>query len=747
MKEVEVEQPLFSEDDKNNINQEGLKKEESILIKSEEKPKNKKIGKEVWFAVTILGRIIMTLYSFHGVFFIYNFIIQYIILVPGILYDINSLSLQIFLGIFYLIFALSASNLLVIPTYEFLLLQFLNFKNPLYHLQSFGRVINIIENQLEKEDKSVENENEDNLIVNIFLIIVEFFYITSYLFALASISTSFKDVVKIVILFVVYLYYLMIFFGYVVLSIYFIYKFLRYSWSTNKIFYKKITNAFVIDSFFGDNDKYKDRNIGPLPKINLLSYVFHPLMTKAYNVDEKDKEILRKKDCQDLYLYIRNCCRISLFIFSLVLTIIVSKIKETLSIIFFIFFFVVILCVSTVLNFPVCFRNKKTFGHFFSGKIKYKEEYKMRRPSMVAFVRLICNVIIALASLLLFFSFFYIKDMANELPTIKELSLNLKPNNQTIDTNTLLLPSICFSYVQNIPIHLYLPFINDAYYYTNKPSELPYYYSSFDIEKYRKLFFDDSYDIKVLGDLIDHSKKGENEESVKMIQYNVKNSQNEVTILSIKGTSNKKDIYMDFQLYFPSILLNILTTFSILGQQKKTLSFKFMEYSLSIPYRLFFQYSVINEYLKDLTDAYNNHTESFYKNVIIVGHSLGGGLAKLLGRLLNKQAISLSGPGVNAFHSLWEYEGFSENFEISAIDLVPDMDLVPRVEVSGGTIYRIICKTGPFACHSKAMSLCEVLIMCRNPNYYIYCQKLGNLTDSEINELVQSSELNYEIKK
>ena len=464
-------------------------------------------------------------------------------------------------------------------------------------------------------------------------------------------------------------------------------------------------------------------------------------MTKAYKIDEKDKEIIRKKSCQDVYLYYRNCVRIGLFIFSLILSIIIIKIKEFLPMVFFIFFFGIILCVSTILNFPVCFRNQRTFGHFLSGKIKYKEEYKMRYPTMVAFVRLICNVIITLTALLLFFSFFYIKDMANELPIMK----NLYPRNQTIDTSSLLLPSICFSYVQNIPIHLYLPFINDAYYYSNKNSNSSNN-SSFDIQSYKELFFDNNYDIKVIGDLIDHSKKDKNEESVKMVQYNVKNSQNEVTILSIKGTSNKKDIYMDFQLYFPSILLNILTTFSILGQQKKTLSFKFMEYSLSIPYRLFSQYSVINEYLKDLTDAYNNHTESFYKNVIIVGHSLGGGLAKLLGRLLNKQAISLSGPGVNAFHSLWEYEGFSENFEISAIDLVPDMDLVPRVEVSGGTIYRIICKKGPFACHSKELSLCEVLIMCRNPNYDIYCQKLGNLTDNEINNLFQSSELNYEIE-
>ena len=49
--------------------------------------------------------------------------------------------------------------------------------------------------------------------------------------------------------------------------------------------------------------------------------------------------------------------------------------------------------------------------------------------------------------------------------------------------------------------------------------------------------------------------------------------------------------------------------------------------------------------------------------------------------------------------------GNSENFEISAIDLVPDMDLVPRVETSGGTIYRIICKKGVAQCHKSVNSM------------------------------------------
>ena len=231
-----------------------------------------------------------------------------------------------------------------------------------------------------------------------------------------------------------------------------------------------------------------------------------------------------------------------------------------------------------------------------------------------------------------------------------------------------------------------------------------------------------------------------------MIQYNVKTSKDEVTILSIKGTSNKKDIYLDFQLYFQSVLLNILSTFSIFGQQKETLSFKVIEYSLSIPYRLFSHYLIIDGYLNDLKNAYIANQNSFYKNVVIVGHSLGGGLCKLLGRLVKQQAISLSGPGINAFQHLWGYEGQSENFEISAIDLVPDMDLVPRVEVSGGTIYRIVCKEGPLDCHSKVLSLCEILIMCRNQNYEEYCRKMANLNDAQINSILEGSELN-EYKK
>ena len=228
-----------------------------------------------------------------------------------------------------------------------------------------------------------------------------------------------------------------------------------------------------------------------------------------------------------------------------------------------------------------------------------------------------------------------------------------------------------------------------------------------------------------------------------MIQYNVINERKniEITILSIKGTTFNKDIYLDAQLFFSSVLLNLLSTFSVITQ-KDAWGFKLIEYSLSIPYRLFFRLLIIDDYLEKLQNAYIENEYNFFKNTVIVGHSLGGGLAKLFGRIIKKQAISLSGPGINAFHSLWNYQGKSENFEISAIDLVPDRDLVPRVEVSGGTIYRIICKLGVLSCHSKANSLCEVLIMCNIPSYKEYCMKVADLNNEQINTISESIDLN-----
>lgn len=252
---------------------------------------------------------------------------------------------------------------------------------------------------------------------------------------------------------------------------------------------------------------------------------------------------------------------------------------------------------------------------------------------MVSTIRFICCLIFILISSLLLISFFLFTKEKYEDDFVNFEEFSQISKEKKVDYKNKLLPIICSSHIYGIPIYKYIPFMNDAYYYNQSKKNS----SSFHYQSYKNLFFEDEdLDIKVVGDLINSNKS----ESVRMIQYNI--TSHNVTIFSIKGTSNKNDIFLDMQLYIPSVFLNLLSTFSVFSQEADSYSQKIIEYALSIPYRLFYNESFINDYLFDLREAYNKSNK--FDNVVIVGHSLGGGLSKILARIVKEQAISLSVP-------------------------------------------------------------------------------------------------------
>ena len=738
-------------------------------------------NKNFCFGITFFGRLVMTYYSFHGLFFIYNIIIEYLLLIPGYLFQIDSTSGKVFFGIVYFFFSISCSNLLIIPTYEFLTLPYLRYKNPLSHLLSF---IYIFKEKEFNFDNIVKDYPKITLLLNLFFIIIEILYGVGSLLGLLTQIMLIKDITKLIILIYIYIYYLTLCFCYYLLSIYLILVIIKVIILKSLVVccLGTLCCLFCFLLKFDDKDqqeeikeeekegqaKKEEKEENPLntfkgvigdsfnlmyistineifgkrpklPDINLLSYIIEPFLLKNYE-DENKKELkeLTKTYSEDFFYNFKILFKVILSVIAFILCL-KSKILDIdfWSFVFFLLLFLVISPITITFNFPTCFRNRKTFGACIDNpKIKLNEnKYKPRHPNIIALVRIISVMILALLSIGLIIVFAFLHDDDNN-DDFSDISLINNDN----ENDDLLLPNICYSSIYNLPIYLYMPFINDAYYYRSQLNETGYhYFSSLEKPNYTKLFFDDDYEISDIRNLINKTDSG----TVRMIQYNVINKKKniEITILSIKGTTFNKDIYLDAQLFFSSVLLNLLSTFSIITQ-KDSMSFKLIEYSLSIPYRIFFKFLIIDDYLQKLQKAYIDNEYTFYKNVVIVGHSLGGGLAKLFGRIVQKQAIALSGPGINAFHSLWKYKGKSENFEISAIDLVPDRDLVPRVEVSGGTIYRIICKFGALNCHSKANSLCEVLIMCNIPSYKEYCMKVAGLNNEQINMIIESIYLN-----
>ena len=609
--------------------------------------------------------------------------------------------MQLIVGILYLLFAILISNVLVIPTYEFLSFNFLKYKNPLIHLSTFSYI-----NNRDKQFNSKTIKEKSYVYINIFLIAIGLFYIIGFFCGLFSNMILIKHLAEFLILTFVYIYYLIIFFCYILISIYTIYK--------NPLNFKPKV----------------------LPDINLLSYSLNPIYYDNY---EKNCEEKQETQSKEKFWDIRNFIRIGLnAIFALIVIFINIKtitynkknnkkisFLDVLSLIINVLFTGSIFSLSIVLNFPFCFKNQ------IDSKLSLKKEAKPKHPFMLPIIRIICFILSTFISSILVIAFFLMEEQNGDYIDLDVFSNIPK---KKMKSNSLL-PNICNSFIYNIPIYLYIPFMNDAYYYNESNR-----FSSFKIPNYRKIFFDKEYVIEVKGNII------EGDDKVKMVRYDIKNGKKNVnvTILAIKGTSNKKDVYMDFQLFMPSVFLNFLSTFSIFGTEMDSFIFKIVEFSLSLPYRLFYQYLFIDKYyIKELQIAYkkNNNLEPFLNNVVIVGHSLGGGLSKILARIKKVQSISLSGPGINAFHTRWTEEGNSENFDLSFIDLVPDMDLIPRVEESGGTIYRIICKKGPFSCHKKTLSLCEALAMCRNPYYDFYCDKVAGLHHNEIEEIIKDSDL------
>ena len=142
--------------------------------------------------------------------------------------------------------------------------------------------------------------------------------------------------------------------------------------------------------------------------------------------------------------------------------------------------------------------------------------------------------------ILYLYTFIHFKDDSNFMENLSKMTLTPFKNK----SESTLLPNICYSPIHNLNLSLYLPFINDAYYFDDNANN-----SSFNKTDYKEMFFDKGYYIKVFGNLIN---KNSEKDQVKMIQYNVKTpNYDKIIILSIKGTSNRKDVYLDIQLYFP----------------------------------------------------------------------------------------------------------------------------------------------------------------------------------------------------
>ena len=399
-------------DDQNKIN---IPSQKSMVEKIYNDNQN------IAFGLSFLGRIIMTFYSLHGLFFCYNLILEYILLIPCFLFRINNWFGKFCLSLVYIFYSLCLSSILVIPTFEFLTFPYLKYPNSLSHLISF---IYIYREKPFNHKEIIHENQKTTIVLNIIFYVIEILYVAGYLLSFLSKIIILKDLIKSILLIFAYMNYFTVFMNYVFVSLYLIIKILsskpeeriiiyttekgvlkkvdsakNIGYNNNKIEFTKeignnnykltienkdeenqdeykvmiekyikkdITNyswkGFNLAILLKINNYFKDKP--KLPDINLVSYIIEPYLIRNY-VDKDGNELdkLEEYYFEDVCFNLGIIFKLIFFIVIFVITLVYSFFTINLES----FFYLVLLSfcmlvVSLAFNFPFCYRNRKTFG-------------------------------------------------------------------------------------------------------------------------------------------------------------------------------------------------------------------------------------------------------------------------------------------------------------------------------------------------------------------------------------------------
>jgi len=184
-------------------------------------------------------------------------------------------------------------------------------------------------------------------------------------------------------------------------------------------------------------------------------------------------------------------------------------------------------------------------------------------------------------------------------------------------------------------------------------------------------------------------------------------------VFAIKGTSTPTDVYADTSLYAT------VQTLQWLSHVVPTLAIVPLHVTqeiLDVMSKLILSGHESDALFAPLERKIQKVMQDGAKHVVITGHSLGGGLAQILASRLEVPAVVFSAPGV--IFSAARLNVSLETAERDIVVVMPDGDVVPRVDLQAGQVQRIACRdldgkpSSPASCHSLQRTTCELWRVC-----------------------------------
>jgi len=185
---------------------------------------------------------------------------------------------------------------------------------------------------------------------------------------------------------------------------------------------------------------------------------------------------------------------------------------------------------------------------------------------------------------------------------------------------------------------------------------------------------------------------------------------NETTIFVIRGTQTPLDIMQDLNIWSPIAIAQLAGMF---GPDLSTTAARSVLVFSTVMYGQWIQKDYYANFLSHVKTRIKAEPDRRY---YLTGHSLGGGLAKLVGAETLVTSITFSSPGLRSTSILLQDKvkqaEAQERLHRLSYTVVPDNDIVPRVDTQVGTAFHVGCRQGPLGCHSIGETLCELITHC-----------------------------------
>ena len=204
-----------------------------------------------------------------------------------------------------------------------------------------------------------------------------------------------------------------------------------------------------------------------------------------------------------------------------------------------------------------------------------------------------------------------------------------------------------------------------------------------------------------------------------------------LSIISVRGTTIPRDVVQDVDVWKEAGLLQLATILGPFAVWPRSLLVDLVYYVAQIEQLTMVQSSNTtidqSRYYYEVLEDYVIETKK-QRNVILTGHSLGGGLSKIVGSRNGVDAVTFSGPGVML--SRKKFDLTEESINRHCVSVKPAIDLVPQIDIDGGLVQHIDCHGTIVTCHAIVHTTRKLIGSCGDYPLNRWIKSYTNVTNT-----------------